>query len=321
MRVRIGFGEELAFAHQRHVRGVDYVSRRHHALVGDDPAWLAVFDRARASAFEYQSAAAAHGLRQPEQVFARIELRLIVEADRAGDLEGQRALAREARGQPEPPCDLRLFLDLCQLAVGAAVNVSGLALQVTLDAKLLAETHDLSEARLVRRPVRLRPLFPEAPFERLVDQAVLRSDLGSGAPGDLPADLQRFHYRDASAAALQEQGSAQTHDACADHGDIDLEITLQCRVLGLALGDRGNPKRFSLSGGRRHQKSPRGTYRVETGASWGEFRVGGAPWRSSAAKGFRRRRFKPSPQGARNHSSLRSLAFDAPTQGPLRVPR
>jgi hypothetical protein len=85
---------------------------------------------------------------------------------------------------------------------------------------------------------------------------VLRSDLGSGAPGDLPADLQRFHDRDAPAAALQEQGSTQTHDACADHGDIDLEITLQWRVRGLALSDRGDPKCFGLSGGRRHQASP-----------------------------------------------------------------
>ena len=120
------------------------------------------------------------------------------------------------------------------------------------------EMNDLSEASLVRRPVRLRPLFPEAPLERLVNHAVLRSNLGSGTPGDLPADLQRFQHGDATAAALQEQGRAETHDARADHGDVDLEITLQRRVRGLAISNRGNPKRLGLSGGRRHQESPRG---------------------------------------------------------------
>ena len=57
-----------------------------------------MFYEARARAFKYLPAAALRGLRQPEQVFARIELRLIVEADRAGDLEGQRARMREAGG-------------------------------------------------------------------------------------------------------------------------------------------------------------------------------------------------------------------------------
>ena len=97
-----------------------------------------MFDGAHPGAFEQLSAATAYRFREPEQVFARVELRLTLKTDGASDLEGQRALSNEARGQPEPPCHLRLFLDLCHLVVGAAVNVSGLALQVALDAELLA---------------------------------------------------------------------------------------------------------------------------------------------------------------------------------------
>ena len=82
MGVGVRLSEELAFAHQRHVRGVDDLERRQDTFVGNHPAWSAMLDRVRARAFEYLPAAAAHGLRQPEQVFARIELRLLVEVTR-----------------------------------------------------------------------------------------------------------------------------------------------------------------------------------------------------------------------------------------------
>jgi hypothetical protein len=184
------------------VCGIDHVSRRHDTLVGGDPAGLAVFDGTRAGALEQLSTVAAHGVREPEQVFARVELRLVVEADRASDLEGQRAFAREARGQPEPPCHLHLSLDLDQLLAGAAVDVGGLALQVALDTELFGEPDDLSEAGLVRRPVRPGPVRAEALLERVIDQAVLRGDLRGRAPGDLSAHLQRLEHRDTAAGAL-----------------------------------------------------------------------------------------------------------------------
>jgi hypothetical protein len=52
MGIWIGFGEELALAHKRHVRGVDHIARGHDTLVSGYPTGLAVFDRARARAFE-----------------------------------------------------------------------------------------------------------------------------------------------------------------------------------------------------------------------------------------------------------------------------
>jgi hypothetical protein len=116
------------------------------------------------------------------------------------------------------------------------------------------QANDLREARLVRRRVRLSSLFAETLLERLIDQAVLRGYLRGGAPGDLPADLQRFQHRDPPAAAHQEKGGAQTHDAGADHRDIDLEVALQRRVCGRAVRDRGNPERFGLCGRGRHQE-------------------------------------------------------------------
>ena len=151
--------------------------------------------------------------------------------------------------------------------------------------KLLGEAHDLSEAGLVRRPVRLRPLFAEALLERLVDQAVLGRDLGGGAPGDLPAHLQRFQHRDAMAAALEEQGGAQAHDAGPDHRDIDLEITLQRWVSGRAAPPASQPStsRPLREGGGR-PPPPNREQKMEPGRA----RESAAPGRPAPAGGPRR---------------------------------
>jgi hypothetical protein len=50
------------------MRGVDHIARCHDALIGGNPAGLAVFDRARPGSFDHLPTIAAYRVREPEQV-------------------------------------------------------------------------------------------------------------------------------------------------------------------------------------------------------------------------------------------------------------
>ena len=100
-----------------------------------------------------------------------------------------------------------------ELRARAAVDVGRRALEVAGDGELVREPQDLLEPGLVRGAVGARSRGAEAGLEPMVDQAVLRGDLGGRAPGDLAPDLPRLEHRDPPPGALQQQRRGQPDDA------------------------------------------------------------------------------------------------------------
>src|SRR3546814_7326869 len=89
MRAREDPGEERAAVEDRNVRRHDHVARRHDTLVGGDAAGRVVAGIEHAGLLEYEASVPGDRLGDRQEVFPRMELRLIVEADGARDGVGE----------------------------------------------------------------------------------------------------------------------------------------------------------------------------------------------------------------------------------------
>ena len=168
--------------------------------------------------------------RQRGQVAMDVELRLVVEAHRAG-----RGI-RERRGLDERGRKARLAgrlglgLDVGALAVRRGVGVGRSAPQVAVDAAVLHAAADPLERGLVGGTVGMRRVGAEARAQRVVDQPVLRGDLGGRVAGDAvphARGLQQHHVGPASATSAPSDAG----DATAEHRHIGARVVLQRRVL------------------------------------------------------------------------------------------
>ncbi len=99
---------------------------------------------------EHVTAVAGDRLGQCEQVLPRVELRLVLEPHRAGDLERQRSLGGEGDVEAGALGGIDLLLQLRDLVLRLGEDVVGLALEVAVDAVLLHELRHPRERGLVR---------------------------------------------------------------------------------------------------------------------------------------------------------------------------
>src|SRR5215475_3951391 len=89
-----------------------------------------------------------NGFGKARHVFSGMELRLVVEADRASNVKRKPSLACEARGKAEGLRDLHLLLDSAEVALIAGIDVGGFRLELAVDGVLRDEALDLPRARL-----------------------------------------------------------------------------------------------------------------------------------------------------------------------------
>jgi hypothetical protein len=84
--VRKRLREEEAAVQERQVRRHDHILRPQGAAIGLHPARIPLVDVERTCLLEHVAALAGDRPGEREQVLARVELRLIAEPDRPGDL-------------------------------------------------------------------------------------------------------------------------------------------------------------------------------------------------------------------------------------------
>ena len=181
----------------------------------------------------------------------------LLELDGAGDLERQRRLGHERGRQPEPAHRLGLPLDLLALLGVLGDHVVVLALEVALDPAPRGEVGDPLDGGLVRVGVDARAVLAERVGQPAVDDAVARGDLGGRVAGRAADDPLGVEQRHALARALEQDCSGHPGDPRADHGDVDLDVCLQLRVVGVRR--RGDPDRLAPLRHPRHPNYDRGS--------------------------------------------------------------
>ena len=115
--------EEEAAVEDRQGARNDDIARAHVAAVSANDARFSLLDVEDTRALEDVVAVAGQRLREREEVFARVELRLVVEAERSGDRERKRCLLDVRGGQPELLFDFDLALDLLDIVARFGVDV------------------------------------------------------------------------------------------------------------------------------------------------------------------------------------------------------
>ena len=148
--VRVRLRKEEAAVLERKVRGNDDVLGTHDAAIGFDDAGLAVFDVCGDRLLEDVAPLAGNRRRQREQIFPRMELRLVLEPDRRRDPVRKRCLVNERDRKARSLLCFDLGLERRNFLVRPGIDVVGLALEVAVDAVFLDELGDPFEGGLVR---------------------------------------------------------------------------------------------------------------------------------------------------------------------------
>ena len=191
----------------------------------------------------------AQPLRDGANEFERMELRLIPEPDGARSRNRNRQAAQRVRRDAEP-VECGLFLFQLVRAVGLAdIGVARLIVAV----QRRAERAVLRERRLVGVVVLPCALRPQAMQKLVIDQAVLRCELGRRPRGDAAADAPRLDQRIAHASLLQPVGAQHAAQAAADDEHVRLQVTAERRK-----GRRG----YAVRPQRSHGNSPRASMRI-----------------------------------------------------------
>jgi hypothetical protein len=236
--VRVRLREEEAPVHERHVRGHDDRGGADVAAVGLD-ARIPFVDEACARVLEDVAAVTGDRLGKAEQVLPGVELRLVLEAHGAGDLERERCLGHERRGQAEPPHHLGLVLELRAFLRALGEHVVVLALEVAVDSAPRAQLLNPLDRGLVRLGVGSRTLLTERIGELSVGGAVARRDLGRRVARGSADDSLRVQEPNPLSAALEQNRRGHACDACADDGHVHVD---SARELGIrSLGGRRDP--------------------------------------------------------------------------------
>lgn len=102
-----------------------------------------------------------NGLRQAGDVFGRVKLGLVIEADRGEHVEREIGLADERSRKTEPLRDFYLLLDLRDIAFVPRVDVSGLGLDIAVDPVLGGQASDSPHGALLRLGIEAGARLPE----------------------------------------------------------------------------------------------------------------------------------------------------------------
>jgi hypothetical protein len=127
-------------------------------------------------------------LGQAEQVGPRLELRLVVEPDRARHRIGQRGVLHERDVQAGVARGGRLLLQVAEVLGRFRVGVGRPAPQRAVDPELPRPGHDLVEPGLLSGGVLARAALAELAAQLGVDPPVQGGDLRRGVTGDAGAD-------------------------------------------------------------------------------------------------------------------------------------
>ena len=133
---RMRYGIEAADLTERQMGGHDHGLRGYASIIGDDMPRVPVDHTAL---LEHVAAFPWNGFGKARHVFSGMELRLVVEADRASNVKRKPSLAREARGKAEGLRDLHLLLDSAEVALIAGIDVGGFRLELAVDGVLRDE--------------------------------------------------------------------------------------------------------------------------------------------------------------------------------------
>src|SRR5262249_29054830 len=131
---RMRYGVEAADLTEREMGGHDHGLRGYASIIGDDMPRVPVDHTAL---LEYVAAFPWNGFGKARHVFSGMELRLVVEADRASNVK-------------------RPVLDSAEVALIAGIDVGGFRLELAVDGVLRDEAVDLPHARFLRFGIKTR---------------------------------------------------------------------------------------------------------------------------------------------------------------------
>ena len=209
------------------------------------------------------------------EVLDRVELRLVVEADRGGDFEREVGPLGERRRQPGCERRLHLGLDLPASLGILGVREVRFAPQVAVDPELRGERLDASDPPLVRLAIGASGLGAVGGGDRVVGEPVQGAQLRGGVAAHAGPDLAALEHDHVGAVALQLQRGREAGDPGPDHRHVDAEVGRQRRprsslrsiaperdrAPGQSLNPRGHRHAFLLPGwlsvNRRAQASSR----------------------------------------------------------------
>src|SRR5690606_34175738 len=176
--------------------------------------------------------------RQPDAIERRIELRLIGEAEPAAGGKRQRRAIEHVGGQTETECGLRFRLDIGKtLLVSLDPGDRRPPFEVTGDGELVDAAFNEFCAFAIGIGVKLRLLATDRPDQVIVNEPMLRGDLGRRAPRDLPANPQCLDDGDGAPRFCNLQRGRQPYDPAADDGDVDSMLPLERGIARLGRND------------------------------------------------------------------------------------
>lgn len=117
----------------RHVGGDDHVFGMHRPASGHQAPAARLAYQYRSALFEYAAAVVRHSMCQPDEIFCRIELRLVGKTKRARGLEGQRCAIEHPCFQPDLSRRLCLGDDRFAPLPACGIGIGILAFQIAGD--------------------------------------------------------------------------------------------------------------------------------------------------------------------------------------------
>jgi hypothetical protein len=212
------------------VRGQEDGARAHVVAAGFQLAGRPVLDLGHARPAQHLSAFVFDRLGERDQVRARIELRLRLEAQRAGHRERQRHVAHELRAQADLGHRGGLLGQADQLERLLGVEITGHALEAARDAQASDRGLDEVDRRRARLCHRARERPPVGREERVVVGVQARGEVAGAVAARAGAHVTGLQHRDVHAVARQEPRRGEPGDAGADDDHGRGEIARERRV-------------------------------------------------------------------------------------------
>ena len=223
--------------HDRNVGRHDHGARRHHPAIADDAAQVALaagepafVDGDDLRVLEDLPAQRDERALEALQVDARMDRRLIVEPQRAGDRKRQRRPVDQRRVQAQLANGLGLAFQRGVLRLRLREREPGDAPKVAVDGALVGELGDAIDRGALAARHQPRPRDAETRDQGLVGDIQRFGQVGRGFPCLPFADTACLDHGDLAARSGQQQRRRDPGDAAADDRDVDGDVLRQRRI-------------------------------------------------------------------------------------------
>jgi hypothetical protein len=217
--------------HDRDVRRDDHVARGDHAAIADHAAGIALVDRHHLRVLEDLPAHRHERAFQSLQVKARVNRRLVLEAQRGLDGKRQRRAVDERRLDAQPVRGGRVTLQRGALGLLLREHEPGNAAEVAVDRAFIRELRDPFDGVALAGRGETRPVEIEARHQRVVRHIQDFREMRRRLTCLSLADAARLYDGDTATGAREQQRRGDAGDTAADDRDVHRDVALERRVL------------------------------------------------------------------------------------------